>query len=68
MKDKDKLNFCKTLLCKITKTNNNRLFEDIIGYDPIKTLFSMALESDSAIHILLVGPTASAKTMYLTSF
>ncbi|MDP9289387.1 MAG: hypothetical protein M3P08_14490 [Thermoproteota archaeon] len=68
MKDKDKLNFCKMLLCKITKTNNNRLFEDIIGYDPIKTLFRMALESDSAIHILLVGPTASAKTMYLTSF
>jgi hypothetical protein len=51
------MNFCKMLLCKITKTNNNRLFEDIIGYDHIKTLFRMALESDSAIHILLAGPT-----------
>jgi holliday junction DNA helicase RuvB len=27
----------------------------------------MALDSDSAIHILLVGPPASAKTMFLTS-
>src|SRR2546429_649398 len=27
----------------------------------------MALDSDSAIHVLLVGPAASAKTMFLTS-
>jgi tRNA uridine 5-carbamoylmethylation protein Kti12 len=27
----------------------------------------MALDSDSAIHILLTGPPASAKTMFLTS-
>jgi Holliday junction DNA helicase RuvB len=27
----------------------------------------MALRSESAIHILLVGPPASAKTMFLTS-
>lgn len=42
-------------------------FEAIIGYDHIKRLFRMALDSDSAIHILLVGPPASAKTMFLTS-
>jgi hypothetical protein len=27
----------------------------------------MALNSDSAIHILLIAPPASAKTMFLTS-
>lgn len=61
------MNFCKMLIAKITKTENNRLFESIIGYDHIKRLFRMALDSDSAIHILLSGPPASAKTMFLTS-
>ena len=61
------MNFCKILLSKITKTDNNRLFEELIGYDHIKSLFRMALESDLAIHILLVGPPASAKTIFLTS-
>ena len=33
----------------------------------LKRLFRMALGSDSAIHILLVGPPASAKSMFLTA-
>src|SRR5262249_954651 len=37
------------------------------GYDHVKRLFSMAVESESRTHILLVGPPASAKTMFLTS-
>jgi MoxR-like ATPase len=61
------MNFCKMLLSKITNAGNHRLFEDIIGYDHIKRLFGMALRSELAIHILLVGPPASAKTMFLTS-
>src|SRR5947199_3337065 len=61
------MRFYKLLLSKITKTDDKRLFPDIIGYDHIKRLFNMALRSDSAIHILLVGPPASAKTMFLTS-
>jgi Holliday junction DNA helicase RuvB len=43
------------------------MFEDIVGYDHIERLFRMALESDSTTHILLTGPPASAKTMFLTS-
>src|SRR5215471_14222591 len=43
------------------------LFDDIVGYDHIKRLFRMVLESGSRAHILLVGPPASAKTMFLTS-
>ena len=61
------MNFCKLLLSKLTKTDDKGLFQDIIGYDHIKRLFMMALDSDSAIHTLLVRPPASAKTMFLTS-
>src|SRR2546425_6669408 len=61
------MNFCKMLLSKLTREAGDSLFEDIIGYDHIKKLFRMALDSDSAAHILLVGPPASAKTMFLTS-
>jgi holliday junction DNA helicase RuvB len=43
------------------------LFKEIIDYDHIKRLFKMALDSDSIVHILLLGPPASAKTMFLTS-
>jgi Holliday junction DNA helicase RuvB len=42
-------------------------FEDIVGYEHIKRLFRMALDSKSRTHILLTGPPASAKTMFLTS-
>jgi len=57
----------ETLIAKISKTEDSRLFEDIIGYDHIKRLFRLSLDSDSVTHILLVGPPASAKTMFLTS-
>jgi len=60
------MKFCN-LLSKLVTTRSNGLFDEIIGYDHIKRLFRMALNSDSAVHILLVGPPASAKTMFLTS-
>jgi holliday junction DNA helicase RuvB len=60
------MKFCNPL-SKLVKTQNERFFEEIIGYDHVKRLFRMALDSDSAIHILLLGPPASAKTMFLTS-
>lgn len=40
------------------------LFEDIIGYD---LRIRMALDLEEQVHILLSGPPASAKTMFLTS-
>jgi hypothetical protein len=63
----DKMKFCEILLPKILKASNDHLLEDIIGYDHIERLFRTALDSDSAIHILMVGPPATAKTMFLTS-
>lgn len=61
------MNFCKVFFSKLTKTADDQLFEVIIGYDHIKRLFRMALDSESMIHVLLTGPPASAKTMFLTS-
>ena len=51
----------------LTKSQDDTMFEDIVGYDHIKRLFKMALESDSTTHILLSGPPATAKTMFLMS-
>jgi holliday junction DNA helicase RuvB len=61
------MKFYEMLLSKMFRIDHDKLFEDIIGYAHIKKLFKMALDSDSAIHVLLVGPPASAKTMFLTS-
>ena len=60
------MEFCN-LFSKLIGTHSNVLFNEIIGYVHIKRLFRMALDSVSPIHILLVGPPASAKTMFLTS-
>lgn len=41
------------------------LFGDILGYDDLKrTIYSM-LKNDSRVHILFIGPPASAKTLFL---
>src|SRR5918998_1998093 len=43
------------------------LFGKIYGYDDVKRLFRMALESNHSCHALLTGPPASAKTLFLQS-
>src|SRR5919198_5270893 len=50
---------------RIITSNSDRLFEDIVGYNDIKKLFTMALQADQPVSILLSGPPASAKTMFL---
>jgi MoxR-like ATPase len=41
-------------------------FDEIVGHDDIKTIFTRALLSKRPIHVLLVGSPGSAKTMFLT--
>ena len=41
------------------------LFDGIVGYDDIKKLFHLSFGSQRPIHILLVGPPASAKTLFM---
>jgi len=60
------LNF-QRIVGLITRSRDEGLFEEIVGYEHIKRLFRMALDSKSRTHILLTGPPASAKTMFLTS-
>jgi Holliday junction DNA helicase RuvB len=47
------------------KADKGEMFDSIIGYDDIKRLFRMSLSSDKPVHILLVGPPASAKTLFM---
>jgi holliday junction DNA helicase RuvB len=41
-------------------------FEEIIGHDDIKQIFVKAIHSKRPVHLLLIGPPGSAKTMFLT--
>jgi Holliday junction DNA helicase RuvB len=47
------------------KADRGEMFDGIIGYDDVKRLFKMSLSSDKPVHILLVGPPASAKTLFM---
>ena len=40
-------------------------FNMIVGYDDMKYLIKRALESEKPVHILLVGPPATAKSLFL---
>lgn len=41
------------------------LFDLVEGLDPTKRMLRLALEADRPVHVLLVGPPASAKTLLL---
>jgi holliday junction DNA helicase RuvB len=60
------MNICK-LFSKITESRTSPLFKDIIGYNEVKRLVRMALDSNEQVSVLLSGPPASAKTMFLES-
>jgi holliday junction DNA helicase RuvB len=51
----------------LAKSREDRFFDEIIGHEHIKRLFGLVLRSDEPTHILLSGPPASAKTMFLLS-
>jgi Holliday junction DNA helicase RuvB len=41
------------------------LFDVVFGYDDVKKLFLLSLQSEHPVHILLVGPPATAKSVFL---
>jgi len=45
--------------------NKSDGFEEIIGHHDIKKILNNAIHSKKPVHVLLVGPPASAKTMFL---
>ncbi len=43
----------------------NDLFKDIIGHDEVKELLRACLMAEKPVHVLLAGPPALAKTLFL---
>lgn len=41
------------------------LFDFILGHDDVKSLLTRSINSERPVHILLVGPPATAKSMFL---
>ncbi len=41
------------------------IFEDIIGHDDVKELLRACLSAEKPVHVLLTGPPALAKTLFL---
>jgi Holliday junction DNA helicase RuvB len=47
--------------------NKHSLFDDIVGFEDVKSLFEMAIQAERPVHLLLCGPPASAKSLFLRS-
>src|SRR5215207_9344136 len=45
--------------------NKQGLFDDIVGFEDIKALFEMAIKAERPVHLLLCGPPASAKSLFM---
>src|SRR5918992_3321723 len=50
---------------RLTAIKPEPLFESIVVYSDVKRLFHLSLSSEKPVHILLVGPPASAKTLFM---
>ena len=50
---------------KLTALKSEQLFDSIVGYSDVKRLFQLSLSSEKPVHLLLVGPPASAKTLFM---
>ena len=47
--------------------NKHGLFDDIYGFEDVKNLFEMAIQAERPVHLLLCGPPASAKSLFMRS-
>jgi len=52
---------------KATTGQRGGLFAGIVGFDDVKELFQMSIRADKPVHLLLVGPPASAKSLFMSS-
>ena len=50
---------------KISCAKSGELFSTIVGYNDVKKIFALSITSQKPVHILLVGPPASAKTLFM---
>jgi holliday junction DNA helicase RuvB len=49
------------------KGESDNFFDYIIGYNDVKKFLKMSINTEEPVHILLIGPPASAKTMFIKS-
>ena len=47
--------------------SEDNFFDYIIGYNDVKKFLRMSINTEEPVHILLIGPPASAKTMFIKS-
>jgi Holliday junction DNA helicase RuvB len=52
---------------KLIFGNKRYLFDDIVGFEDVKNLFKMAIQANRPVHLLLCGPPASAKSLFMRS-
>jgi Holliday junction DNA helicase RuvB len=43
------------------------LFDDIVGFKDVKSLFEMAIKAERPVHLLLCGPPSSGKSLFMSS-
>jgi hypothetical protein len=43
------------------------LFDDIVGFVDVKSLFEMAIKAERPVHLLLCGPPSSRKSLFMSS-
>jgi MoxR-like ATPase len=51
----------------IIRNIKHNLFDDIIGYEDVKDVFERATKAERPVHLLLSGPPASAKSLFMRS-
>lgn len=47
--------------------NKHGLFDDIVGFEDVKSLFEMAIKAERPVHLLLCGPPSSGKSLFMSS-
>jgi predicted ATPase with chaperone activity len=51
----------------IIRNTKHSLFDNIIGFDDVKSLFEMAIKAERPVILLLCGPPASGKSLFMSS-
>jgi hypothetical protein len=47
--------------------NEQGLFDNIVGFEDVKSLFEMAIKAERPVHLLLCGPPSSGKSLFMSS-
>jgi DNA replicative helicase MCM subunit Mcm2 (Cdc46/Mcm family) len=47
--------------------NRQGLFDDIVGFEDVKSLFGMVIKAEKPVHLLLCGPPSSGKSLFMNS-